>query len=275
MKARSKFKNTVVVCVWFITFPCVSQNIPPVGEIPAGDSIIIVYDAVINAGVNYVSNQATFNGSNFAPFFSNDPKTIAPLDSTVTIVDPSVVLPLSFISIKAFRNVAGIDVHWRVATEQNTQHYQVERSPDGRIFDKLATVAATANNGLDALYKITDIAPQTGINYYRIKAVLINNAALYSEVIKVTVRKENEGLVVYPNPTTGKLLNIQLSNLPKSKYSILLISNPGQVICEWSFLHDGSTATKALHIPYSLAKGVYTLVLRNGKIELSQQVICK
>ncbi len=78
-------KITVVAILLFsnISF---SQTSPlPIGTIPPGDSIIVVYGATVNSGPS-ISNQGSISGANFSTFNTNDPKTPAPNDPTITQV---------------------------------------------------------------------------------------------------------------------------------------------------------------------------------------------
>jgi hypothetical protein len=64
----------------------ISQTSPlPVGTIAPGDSIIIVYSATVNSGPT-ITNQGSISGTNFTTFNTNDPKTPAAGDATVTTV---------------------------------------------------------------------------------------------------------------------------------------------------------------------------------------------
>ena len=66
-----------------------------ISTLPAGQSIIIIFDVVIRApllpGATQVSNQGTVSGSNFAAVFTNDPDTPAPNDPTIAKIN--VLLP--------------------------------------------------------------------------------------------------------------------------------------------------------------------------------------
>jgi hypothetical protein len=86
MKYTSLLKRSLVIALLAISTHSFSQSIPTIGTIPAGDSIIVVYAVTINSGTTTISNQGTVSGSNFTSFLTNDPKTAAPNDATVTAV---------------------------------------------------------------------------------------------------------------------------------------------------------------------------------------------
>src|ERR1019366_9085533 len=69
---------------------------------------------------------------------------------------PTVVLPVTFTYIKAYRQDKNINVEWRVDNEMNMKQYEVEKSTNGTQFTSIAIKAATANNGGSAVYVIAD-----------------------------------------------------------------------------------------------------------------------
>jgi hypothetical protein len=86
MKYTSVLKRSLMIALLAIGTRSFSQTIPTIGTIPAGDSIIVVYAVTINSGTTTISNQGIISGSNFTTFLTNDPKTAAPNDATVTAV---------------------------------------------------------------------------------------------------------------------------------------------------------------------------------------------
>ena len=86
MKHTSLLKKSLLIALVTIGTNAFSQTIPAIGTIPAGDSIIVVYDVTINSGVSSISSQGSISGSNFITLLTNDPKTVAAGDPTVTLV---------------------------------------------------------------------------------------------------------------------------------------------------------------------------------------------
>jgi hypothetical protein len=183
------------------------------------------------------------------------------------------VLPVNFTTIKAAKKASDIEVEWKVASEQNIRSYEVEKSVDGRKFDKMQTVTAKSNNGAAVSYTSLDVAPNNSANYYRIKAVENSNAYKYSAVVKVNLQKENAEISVYPNPAKDKLLNIQMINKAKGVYAVQLINSLGQVVHSKLINHDGGSATQTLQLSSAVAKGVYQMIISGGEMTQTQQVI--
>ncbi|RYY77638.1 MAG: lamin tail domain-containing protein, partial [Moraxellaceae bacterium] len=115
----------------------------------------------------------------------------------------STPLPIRFTNIKAIQKGTGIEVSWSNATEENVINYAIERSVDGLNFSQAGTLAARLNNNNRADYSFVDVAPNTGDNFYRIKAVENTGKVVYSAVVRINLAKKGAGLNVYPNPVRG------------------------------------------------------------------------
>ena len=95
------------------------------------------------------TTEVNFNIENVAGSYAPDRFRI--------VFAPSVALPVTFISVKAYRQDKHIDVEWRVENEMNMKQYEVEKSINGTVFTTMAVKAATANGGRSASYVTEDI----------------------------------------------------------------------------------------------------------------------
>ena len=146
----------------------------------------------------------------------NIPGSYAP-DRFRIVFAPAVVLPVTFTSVKAYRQDKNINVEWRVENEMNMKQYEVEKSTNGTQFTTLAVKAATANGGRSAIYVTADVNPVEGYNYYRVKSVDINGKTAYTNVVKVLMGSLKQDITIYPNPITDGMIHLQLMNQPEGK----------------------------------------------------------
>jgi hypothetical protein len=154
-------------------------------------------------------------------------------------------------------------VQWNVATETNTREYYVEKSIDGRVFTKSATILATNNNNTSVSYSWFDAQPNNGVNYYRVKVISVGGESKYSEVVRVNTGKTNKGISVYPNPFNGNTFNLQLNNKPTGEYTIKLYNSSGQIFYNKTLNHDGGSATETIQLSSPLPKGTYQLNIKS------------
>ena len=91
-----------------------------------------------------------------------------------------------------------VDLTWKVKNHSDNL-FEIERSQDNQNFRKINSVAGFPDQ--DNLYRVTDLHPEIGINYYRIKSYDSDGKYTFSESRSVVLGdSENRKIVVYPNP---------------------------------------------------------------------------
>ena len=172
------------------------------------------------------------------------------------------VLPVDTKTINAYRNNAGIEVDWTMLSEHNMNHYEVEKSPDARTFSKIGVVLSRGNSDRAVTYNWFDPAPFANDNFYRIKAVGLNNQISYSAIVKVNISQVKPGIAGYPNPVRDGILTVQMSNIKKGDYYLRLINSVGQVVYSKLLKNQFGSSTQVIPANH-LSKGSYRLQLSN------------
>jgi hypothetical protein len=178
------------------------------------------------------------------------------------------VLPVNFIGVTAKQQQKDIVVEWKTAEESDIRNYDVESSADGRNFRTAATVAAV-NNGNHQTYNWLDANVAPGLHYYRIKSKAADGTEKFSAVVKVNVSQQAGALTVYPNPVTGAVINLQLTNMMQGNYGVRLINSFGQKVLADEFYHAGGTAAEKIALSKEFPKGLYSLQITkpDGSVE--------
>ena len=149
-------------------------------------------------------------------------------------------LMIHLLSFGASKIQTGDQVVWTTENEQNYTNFTVERSTDnGTTFNDLGGFPSSGQGA----YSYLDRTPANGANMYRLKIVDLNGTISYSNVVTIMYANTNgqiaiNGMMVYPNPTAGKInLSITSSQTngtstqpAKSNYSIEIVNNLGSVI---------------------------------------------
>ena len=176
------------------------------------------------------------------------------------------VLPVTFISLRAYQKQQGAGIEWQVASELNIEKYMVQRSGDGIIFNSIGETIAKGGNVTTITYSLPDINPLTGNNFYRIGAVNMDGKIEYSRVVKINLSKGIEGISVYPNPIVKNgLFNLQLQNLPKGVYNLTIYNVQGQRLRQQEVNHIGGSSVQQISLR-GIAGGLYKIeVLNNGR----------
>ncbi len=98
-----------------------------------------------------------------------------------------------------------IRLEWKTTSEHNTSHFNIERSRDGAKFQYAGTTLAAGMSTAERKYSFTDFFASPGNNYYRIASVDNNEDIAYSNVVVVRLNKNNNEIVLYPNPASDKV----------------------------------------------------------------------
>lgn len=183
------------------------------------------------------------------------------------------LVPVTLTNLKAYQKNKGVQVEWRAEQELNIDSYEAERSQTGNLFKIIGKVTARDNNGGTVNYDLFDPAPESGVNFYRIKIINKSGEVKYSAVVKVNIGAATGTISVYPNPVTGNSIALQLSNMPGGRYTLILTNAAGQRIAAKAITHSGGSAAEMLELPQSIAPGVYQLSVTGGERHISVQVI--
>ncbi|MBZ0205181.1 MAG: T9SS type A sorting domain-containing protein [Flavobacteriales bacterium] len=114
-------------------------------------------------------------------------------------------LPVELIELNADARDPVIDVSWATATEQNSLHFTVERSPDNETFTPIGTVPAAGNAQFRNDYLFVDENPFRGVNYYRLEQVDIDGTTMRSHTVVATLSDGDGRPSIYPNPASDVL----------------------------------------------------------------------
>lgn len=100
---------------------------------------------------------------------------------------------------------------WATATEKNTDKFEIERSLDGKQFEKAGTVKASGNSAVVRNYQFADYNnPVQQTSYYRLKMIDLDGSFEYAPVMILTpAAVANQQLAVFPNPFNNNL-NVSL-----------------------------------------------------------------
>lgn len=113
------------------------------------------------------------------------------------------LLPVEFSSFTAKKQD---DVHsllsWQTSVEVDNDYFEVQRSANGKDFQKIGKVNGNGTTSEVQDYTFLDRDPLPGMNYYRLKQVDFNGQYDYSSVEVVNFGSEHGEITVFPNPAT-------------------------------------------------------------------------
>ncbi|MBO9563815.1 MAG: T9SS type A sorting domain-containing protein [Niastella sp.] len=170
---------------------------------------------------NTVSNQTVIEGyyievviDDFSNFF------IMRAESTLPVT-------LQSFTVKAVGNNALLQ--WVTASEFNNDHFDIERSADGRAFTKIGRLQGNGTTSIPQDYRFTDAAPLTGNNYYRLAQVDLDGNINYSPIRLLSFNAQVRTMQLSPNPAKSTL-HILLPQAASGQHNIELYNLSGMKV---------------------------------------------
>ena len=145
------------------------------------------------------------------------------------------LLPLKLLSFSAKKENNANLLQWVTAQEINVDRFEIERSSNGREFNKIASVKAGNTN-----YALEDNSPIKGANFYRLKMMDKDQQFTYSP-IRMISNGIGLSINIYPNPTKDNL-HLQIAIDQKTTLQLQVLTQDGRVVM-----------TKLLSVPQGMS----------------------
>jgi hypothetical protein len=106
---------------------------------------------------------------------------------------------------------------------------------------------------------------------YKNRFKITFSPTLNTVMIKTPV--EGARIIAYPNPATGKQINLTFDGMPLGSYNITVSNTFGQIMQKSSMVYNGSTSSKTLSADYTT--GVYTVNIQSASYNQAIKVIVR
>lgn len=130
--------------------------------------------------------------------------------SAATLAEPFTPLPVTLSRFWADKQPCGAVFRWTTSFEQNSSHFEIERSPDGLQFEKIGVVAAAGSSTSARQYNYNWTGP-AGTWYFRLRSVDLDGSAKYAPVLTLQISCGSAGITIYPNPARNQVFLSGLS----------------------------------------------------------------
>lgn len=118
--------------------------------------------------------------------------------------DRANVLPVNLTSLTADCMENGtVEVKWSTASEQNSQHFIVQKSQDMLIWERTATIPAAGNSNYLIYYQSRDYDALNGLMYYRLIQTDNDGTEYTYGPVSVSCTGASNSMHVFPNPSEG------------------------------------------------------------------------
>lgn len=131
------------------------------------------------------------------------------------------ILPIELTEFQAFVVGDGVELRWSTASEVNNDHFVIERSKDGVLFEPIGVVASAGNSAHVNSYVHPDRSPYHGLNCYRLQQVDTDGTYEHSPVRTVIFKDLDGQVLLIPNPGSG-LVDVLLPAVETGSKLVLL-----------------------------------------------------
>ncbi len=177
----------------------------------------------------------------------------------VTLLFP-IPLPVELIDFSARTMESEVKLAWVTATETNNDFFSLERSLDGRTFEKIASITGSGNTNEISKYFYIDENPENGLNYYRLKQTDFDGQFSYSEIESVEFR-DNKTIKIYPT-LVDDIITVETDADADTELNLVVRDLAGRVFNSFDMQEKGNKMEISLS---GLLPGNYFITIYNDQ----------
>ncbi|MBC7448915.1 MAG: endonuclease [Hymenobacteraceae bacterium] len=173
-------------------------------------------------------------------------------------------LPVTLISFAARRTgPATVLVKWQTAQEVRNDRFEVEKSPDGRVFRLVGRVAGSGTTAAGRYYELPD-SNASQAAYYRLRQVDLGGTAALSAVVYVAASTAPLTPSLWPNPLTSADALTLRGLTAANTVTVALHSAYGQTLLAPQLISAADADDRLSAALRPAVPGVYVVVLTHA-----------
>jgi hypothetical protein len=147
-------------------------------------------------------------------------------------------LPVELTFLQAACHDDGFVLNWATASENNSSHFEVEKSENGTDWSVIGSVQAAGNSTQDIHYSFIDSEKSFSNKYYRLNQVDIDGKNEFYGPVQVNCESD-EFITSYPNPSKNEF-NVLVKSKSIGTATMKIIDASGSIVaCNEIQLNDG------------------------------------
>jgi hypothetical protein len=164
-------------------------------------------------------------------------------------------------------------LRWTTSSEQNNDHFEVERSNNLKEWTTIATTTGNGTSNEVYNYEVYDQSPSNGVNYYRLKQFDLDGRFTLSAVTSLNFfAARGTAVTVSPNPIVDGI-HFTINNADANNVSVLLINTNGKTVYREQIKNVSAGRNYKLNMQQKPAPGMYILNLRAEGISENIKII--
>ncbi len=191
------------------------------------------------------------------------------------IFGPPGALPIELLSFTAIRNGKNVDAFWTTVSEHNNQFFTLEKSKDGVNFETVAVIPGAGNSNFMIDYVETDFSPFDGISYYRLKQTDYSGFFSYSQIVPVNYVFSEDNLNIFPNPSEGGSVNVQLKQFENTEVLVVLRDMIGKEYYSKLMIVLKEDEINGIDLENKLGAGTYIITASSNNKLYSKKLVVK
>ena len=210
-------------------------------------------NSYVNGPFTTLQNDALFNPGTFCANLS---------DNTIQ-VDIITLAPVMMTKLEASKVNHSVLLKWGTLAEQNSSHFEIERSANGNDFiTVVAKVNAAGRSDVPVHYSVTDVAPLNEWNYYRVKQFDTDGKSTMSNIARVYFGK-HQSVILYPNPAKTAV-TLEYVSEHAGMVQIVILDSKGSKIGQTTLVTMAGVNTKTINVGH-YTPGQYAIQIISGK----------
>lgn len=216
-----------------------------------------------------IGTAGTNSGSLTQPQVLRNGLTLSDLSNTFYIGSINFLntpLPIELLNFNAIAIGNTVELKWSTASEQNNDFFTIEKSKDGINYSFLQNIDGAGNSSIVNHYQCTDHNPYSGLSAYRLKQTDFNGDTTYSNPVYVNFYSQpNITMLVYPNPSDGSLIQLNITPVSNEKMQLKILDAIGKQVYSNNYELNENEVNKLTIQPIEkLTQGIYFITVETS-----------
>lgn len=181
-------------------------------------------------------------------------------------------LPVEYLSMDARCSGDEVRINWVTASQENCDHFVVEKSLDGQSFSPIRTINCNGTTNVTQYYSVKDDNISVPINYYRIKQVDFNGQFSYTPVFVSDCNNQSNQFDFNAHVQNNDVV-VNFDVLKGQNYSITFTDAAGKKVYT-ELYYGGIDDNVTVLIPSGyFASGSYMITVGNNTNSATKKII--